>query len=467
MVRSRLVLVFVVLLVACAPRVESPLPPLEDLNVLLICIDTLGAGHVGALAPEDEPGLDTTPNLDALARGGVLFTRAQAPAPWTQPSVGSLFTGLTPSHHGAIHLMDSLSDEHTTLAEWMKARGKRTGGVISHFLIDRELGYAQGFDRYDETPIAGHRGVSSREVTDRAIAQLEAMAGDSFFLFVHYFDPHNVYVHHQDFSRSDWYDGPARHWDPRINELRRRRHDMSPDDVRYFRDVYREEVAFTDHHVGRLLDAVERAGLHDDTLVIVVADHGESFMEQGWIGHTRYLYDTFVHVPMIMSLPSHLPPDTVRAPVSLVDVPVTLLDLGGEDVGSGFDGDSLVPLLAGAPESEWQRRPLFAEVSFLVDGDERDPQVIEKEAFLTAVTREDWKLIHDLAAGSWELYDRSDDPYERDDLYDPEHRMVRELRPLLQEWEEGKTATWGREFVDLDALSPEQLERLRSLGYVD
>jgi arylsulfatase A-like enzyme len=467
MSRSRFLLVFVLLLTACAPRVESPLPPLEDLNVLLICIDTLGARHVGALAGEDEAGLDTTPNLDALAREGVLFTRAQAPSPWTQPSVGSLFTGLTPSRHGAIHLMDQLPEEHRTLAEAMKDHGKRTGGVISHFLIDRELGYAQGFDRYDETPIAGHRGVSSEQVTDRAIAQLRAMADDPFFLFVHYFDPHNVYVHHREFSRSDWYDGPARHWDPRINELRRRRHDMSPDDVRYFRDVYREEIAFTDHHVGRLLDAVDHAGLRDDTLVIVVADHGESFMEQGWIGHTRYLYDTFVHVPMIMSLPGHLPPDTVRAPVSLVDVPVTLWDMAGEDVDSGYDGDSLLPLLAGEPEAEWERRPLFAEVSFLVDAEERDPQVIEKEAFLTAVTRGDWKLIHDLAAGAWELYDRSDDPLERDDLYAPDHPVVRELRPRLQEWEEGKTETWGREFVGLDEMSPEQLERLRSLGYVD
>lgn len=467
MLRSRFSLVFAVLLTACAPRVESPLPPLEDVNVLLICIDTLGARHVGALAAEDEAGLDTTPNLDALAREGVLFERAQAPSSWTQPSVGSLFTGLTPSHHGAIHPMSRLADDHRTLAETMKDMGKRTGGVISHFLIHRELGYGQGFDRYDVSPIAGPQGVTSERVSDRAIAQLEAMADDPFFLFVHYFDPHSVYVHHREFSRSDWYDGPARHWDPHINKLRARRFDMTPDDVRYFRDVYREEVAFTDHHVGRLLDALDRTGVRDDTLVIVVADHGESFMEQGWIGHTRYLYDTFVHVPMIMSLPLHLPPDTIRAPVSLVDVPVTLWDMAGEDVDSEYDGDSLLPLLAGEPEAEWERRPIFAEVAFLVDAEERNPRMIEKEAFLTAVTRDDWKLIHDLAAGTWELYDRSDDPLEREDVYAPDHPVVRDLRPRLQEWEEGKTETWGRDFVGLDEMSPEQRERLRSLGYVD
>lgn len=462
----RACVLLVVALLGCAPAPESPLPPLDELNVLVIVIDTLGARHVGALASPDEPGLDTSPNLDALAAGGVLFTRAQSTSPWTQPSVGSLFTGHTPSRHGAIHLMDVLDEDNRTLAEMMQARGKKTAGVISHSLIDRDLGYAQGFERYDASPIAGHRGISSKDVSDRAIAELRRLKDENFFLFVHYFDPHNVYRHHEEFSRTDWYDGPAREWDPRIRELRARRFDMSDEDLRYFRDAYREEVAYTDHHVGRLLHMLDNLGLEENTLVILTADHGEAFMEHGWIGHTRYLYDTFVHVPFIVSLPGTLTPARVDAPVSIVDVVPTLLAAAGERDLDDFDGASILPLLAGTPSERWGERPVFAEVSFLAGANEADPLILEKEAFLTSVTRGAFKLVHDVEGGGWELYDRDADPLEQDDLYADEHPVVRDLRPLLMEWEEGKTDTWGREFVNLEDLDPEQIERLRSLGYI-
>jgi len=461
-----LVLAVVVALVGCAPAPKSPLPPLDELNVLVIVIDTLGARHLGSLAPLDEPDLDTSPVLDALAAGGVNFTRAQSTAPWTQPSVGSLFTGLTPSRHGAIHLLDSFADENETLAEMMRVRGKSTAGVISHHLINRELGYAQGFDRYDETPIAGHRGISSKKVTDSAIHELRRMKDENFFLFVHYFDPHNVYRHHEDFSRTDWYEGPARQWDPRIRELRARRDAMTEEDVRYFRDTYREEIAWTDHQVGRLLNMLDNLGLEENTLVIVTSDHGEAFMEHGWIGHTRYLYDPFVHVPFIVSLPGTLTPATVDAPVSLVDVVPTLLAAAGERDLGDYDGASLLPLLAGEVADSWNERPVFAEVAFLAGTNEQDPLILEKEAFLASVTQGDFKLVHDVEADTWELYDRDADPGETENLYDDAHPVVVELRPQLVAWEEGKVETWGREFVRIEEMSPEQVERLRSLGYI-
>ncbi|MEN8008104.1 MAG: sulfatase [Candidatus Krumholzibacteriota bacterium] len=434
---------------------------LEDVNVLLIVVDTMGAGHVGAWSE----GLDTSPNMDALAREGVKFNRAYSPAPWTQPAVASLFTGQTPSRNKVLHLMDTLPDSSFTLARALGERGFRTSGVISHFLINTKQGFGQGFERFNDNAVGGHRAVTSQEVTRNAIMEMRRLKDERFFLFVHYFDPHSEYMHHEEFDQTSGYQGQVHEWSRDIVSLRYNRHKMVDADVDFLRGLYREEISYTDKFIGKLLAQLETLGLKENTLVILTADHGEEFMEHDWIGHTHFLYDTLLHVPMVFSLPGRLQPRVVDEPVSLNDIMPTLMDLSRTPPqDASWDGRSLKELLDGA-SGKW-KRPLFSEVSFLAPDDEKDTPAAEKEAFLAAVSLENWKLIHDLDEDRWMLFDRDADPLEKRDLFNPDHGKVQQMQPLLLEWEKGKVETWGREFKDLQPMSEEERKRLRSLGYV-
>jgi len=446
-------------LAGCGGAPDTGLPPLRDLNVLVIVIDTLGSGHVGAVSD----GLDTTPHLDALARGGVLFDNAYSVSPWTQPTLASVMTGLTPSNHGTLHLYDALSPEPPTLATEFQAAGHRTAGVVSHFLIGKKLGYDRGFQTYDESAVSDHhRAISSPQVLKAASGQLELLKDERFFLFVHFFDPHSHYLHHPDFDRTSGYTGPVRDWDHKITELRKRLDDLEPADTAYLRDLYREEIAFTDHHVGLLLQKLEDLGLRENTLVILTADHGEEFMEHQWIGHTRFLYDTLVKVPLIVSLPGRLAPAVNSSPVSLLDIMPTLLALDGRK----FDGDgrSLLPLLgggAGDPE-----RPLFMEVAFppspVADGGTPG----DTGTYKSGLVQGRWKLIHDLVTDRLALFDLQADPGETRDLFRPTHPAVRDLGPRLAAWEAGKVETWGLGEDRANIVDEEEKKRLRSLGYI-
>ena len=403
--------------------------------------------------------------LDALAAGGVQFTKAYSPAPWTQPAVASLITGLTPSRHGVVHILDTLPDSSFTLARALKKRGFNTSGVISHFLINSFHGFAQGFQRYNQNAVSGHTELTSQAVTRNAILELRRIKDKRFFLFVHYFDPHSEYMHHRPYDRTSGYEGRVRQMSRNILDLRAKRHLMDSEDVDFLRGLYREEIEYTDQYIGKLLAELENMGLKENTLVILTADHGEEFMEHDWIGHTRYLYDTLLHVPLVFSLPGKIKPRVVDEPVALTDIMPTLMDLSrNPPQDASWDGRSLVGLLSGA-KGKWDR-PLFSEVSFLAPVEDQGTHKAEKEAFLSAACLGDWKLIHDLDKDQWMLFDRGADPLELRDLFSPDHQQVQLLQPLLLEWEIGKVETWGREFEDLQQMSEEDRERLRSFGYV-
>jgi choline-sulfatase len=435
-------------------------PALEDLNVLLIVIDTLGAEHVGCLSP----GLRHTPSIDALAAEGVLFRRAYSPAPWTQPAVASLLTGLLPSRHGVHRLLDVLPPERETLAELLAARGFHTAGVISHFLIGASYGYDQGFAEYDASPVGGPRAITSAKVTAQAIAALDRLRDQRFFLFVHYFDPHGLYNHHPEFDLTRGYRGRL-HPAMEIETLREMRHQLAPEDVAYLVGLHREEIAYTDHHVGRLLAHLDELGLAGGTLVVLAADHGEEFMRHGWIGHTVTLYDELLHVPLIVRLPGVLVPREVAAPVSLLDVVPTLLATSRTPAAElSSDGEPLWGLLTGGEDGDPDRE-LVAEVSFVAPSSWPGADT-RRSAFKTAWMTGSWKLIHDLESGRWLLFDRAADPEELRDLSRRTPPALAPMRERLSAWEEHRAAGWRPAADDMRDTDPETVRRLRSLGYV-
>lgn len=500
---------------ACQPGEDSGWEPfLKDTNILLIVVDTLGAPYVGALAAELATGdpaaaaASPTPHLDQLANDGVLFRRAYSTASWTQPALASLLTGKMPSDHGLTRLFDVLDEKERSLPEHLKAKGYATAAVVGHDLLAERYGFGQGFDWFDESSAIGHSGVTSERITDLALNWLgKRKRRKPFFLMAHYFDPHFVYQHHPDQDRTSWYRG---HLTPGMGiwNLRNQRDSLEPADLDYLRGLYQEEIAHTDRHIGRLLDNLEAADPNRPTLVIVTADHGEEFMEHGWIGHTQSLYDELLHVPLILHLPTVLKAAEVEFPVSLVDIVPTVLaglDSGTKSrtpesrtpesqkpesqkplekpIGKSLwplltadkPGDPRVPAADGSPgesrvsveqtqlevEESFRHRKLLAEVSFEVGPDKPDHQR-QKVAFATALFSGELKMIHDLKEETWQLFDRSTDPGELAPL-PSSHPQFRDLQGDLLRWERSRG---GESPQGQRTPSSEELDRLRSLGYL-
>jgi arylsulfatase A-like enzyme len=228
--------------------------------------------------------------------------------------------------------------------------------------------------------------------------------------------------------------------------------DLNDEEVSFLRDLYDEEIRHTDAGIGRLLGSLRHRGLDDETLVVVVGDHGEEFVEHGGLGHTRTLYDEVLRVPLIIRGPASLRgPRSVDGPVSLVALMPTLLDLMDVDASAlRFQAPSFAPLLSGSAPGEPE--VLFCEVDF----DSWD-------AHQKGIVVGDSKLIRDDRSGSIELYDLAADPGERSDLAPAVPELVARLVTILDQ--QARLAREGAGAAQQRAISDEELEQLRALGY--
>ena len=295
-------------------------------------MDTTRVDHIGAFAYDEIE----TPNLDALAAEGVLFELAVSPVPITLASHSTMFTGLSPNHHGVRENGTfKLGKDKQTLAEVLKEEGYATGAFVGTFTLDSRFGLAQGFDVYDDDLAAGNKGRRrswstwqghmrpygdrpANTVVEPAIAWLEEQNEGPFFLWVHLFDPHQPYEPPQPFL--DRYPGRP----------------------------YDGEIAFADSEIGRLFARLRSLGLAERTLVVFAADHGESLGEHGYTGHGMRLYEPAVRVPLIASFPGRLRQGRrVKELVRLVDLMPTVLSLLQIDVDRPFDGVDLTDRIEG------------------------------------------------------------------------------------------------------------------------
>jgi arylsulfatase A-like enzyme len=431
----------------------EPRPP----NFLLILVDTLRTDHLSAYGYERE----TTPTLSRLAERGVRFDRAYAAAPWTKPSVASMFTGQYPHRHGVNFVLDPLPPEAVTVAERLSEAGYITAGAVSHIFVAGKNGLDQGFDHYDSAEAGGHSHVSTTGVTRRAVKLLQGFGSEPFFLFVHYFDPHYEYKRHPEFGFAPESSGRLRGGED-IHELRAMGSDITPEEVRFLLDVYDEEIRFTDGGIGVLLASLEASGLADDTVVIFAADHGEEFFERGWLGHTRTVHEEVIRVPLVI----HVPGDAVggravETPISLASLAPTILDYAGVAAPEGeFQAPSLRPLLAGDDVGE--AASVRSEVRYVVLN-RSNPQS-EKSAFKYALIRDRYKLIKDFETKRFELYDLSEDPGERRNLAAERPELLREMVVELGRTQHrGASAT----VAPSSELDPRDAKMLRDLGYID
>lgn len=426
--RSRLMgQVFVVALVALAVgyaawmRLRARRP-----NVLLVTVDTLRADHLGCYGRSEA----STPALDALARRGVRFENAHAAVPITGPSHATILTGLYPPVHGVRDNVNFVLDSrHRTLASRLKKEGYRTAAFVAAYPLAAAFGFAQGFDHFSEglheNPVLGQGAERpGNEVADAVLTWLAEPKAAShpapFFAWMHLYDPHAPYAPPKDYAERF----PLRSYDG--------------------------EVAFADAQIGRVLDALTASGRDRDTVVVVVADHGEGLGEHDEATHAMLVYESTLHVPLLMAGPGIPEGQVVKESVGTIDLLPTLLARLGLPASPELLGRDLGRAMRGEPLGE---EPLYAESLF--------GRLNCRWSTLRALTRGGWKLID---GAEPELYDLAADPRELRNQATTERARLVELRNALQAVLR-RLAPQGDTARSV-ALSPEQEEKLRSLGYV-
>lgn len=448
---------------ACRQRADSEAP---RLNVIIVLVDAMRADRLGPYGFSQRP---TTPAVDRFAAESVVFRHAVSQCGWTVPSVASLFTGVYPQTHGVLRFidpevhqvgleegsgilkMDAMSMDHDTIAERFSQAGYATAAILKSIVVNAGRGFDQGFDRFE---ILGdpprERLESGGHLTDAAISWLEGRAEDRpFFLYLHYMDPHTAYIAPEPYysEYSGAYDSSldGRH-NPVVAFNEEGADPPSPDDVAKLLALYDAEIEYWDSQFRRLIEYLETSGLDEDTIVVLTADHGEAFWEHELFEH-RGVFQENILVPMIFRIPG-MAPRVVEPWVQVIDIGPTVVDLVGIDAGLNWVGRSHAgsirsnqPVSGGAVSSEW--------------AGER-----------TLIAPDGLKVL--LGHGAPRLYDLGADPGEIENLAEirPKdlRRLKRMLRARIDEAKELRARFTPAEQIE---LSPEQIEALIALGYLE
>lgn len=350
---------------AAEPAAEAAfVQPATGPNVLLISIDTLRPDHLGAYGYERE----TSPRIDALGAEGAVFESHISSSSWTLPAHAAIFTSLPDSLHGTFDTDRRLDEAFVTLAERFRDGGYTTAGFFAGPYLHPAFGLAQGFERYvnctsyaavlDDEAVQewamdaevmrrSHRDITNPTVTDAVLEWLPD--GDRpFFAFVHLWDTHFDFVppapydtqFDPDYTGS--VSGVDFLFDPAIDA------GMPPRDLQHLIALYDGEIAWTDWHVGAIVDALEQRGMLDNTVIAITSDHGTEFFEHGNKGHRTTLFDELIRVPLVLRYPPSIPAGTrVTLQSRSVDIGPTLLQLAGLPAAEGVLGSSLMPLALG------------------------------------------------------------------------------------------------------------------------
>jgi len=399
-------------------------------------------------------GAELAPNVQALAAQGTTFLQAWSPSAWTGQSVPALLTGLTPDSLGITGWETRLPPGATTFPEVLRDAGYRTVLFSQHRYYEPHTTIEDGFDVFEI--IGGDPRLKRNSVPSAALLVDQDRPT---FALIHLLPPHTPYRAPPPFagSRSGWYEGDR---EPTLDVLRsvygdRDFPEEERDEVRRLAIArYEENVLYADDLVGRVMQELQQAGRFEDALIIVLSDHGEAFGEHGRFLHTWHLYEEFIHVPLVVKWPRGWNEfrSAVEAPVSLIDVPPTLLEaIGIDDERARYQGRSLLPAVLSAEAPD---RLLFAHTS-------------GGQAPKYAVRWGDLKLVFNLLSDSSRLYDLSSDPLERVDL---SARMPLQYRALTQAMNIARARNTQ---VLLSAggagsgvMDEEMIRSLRALGYL-
>ena len=371
----------------------------EEYHILLVVIDALRADHLGLYGY----GRDVSPKIDTWAERAVVFEHAYTTAPNTPQAIPALLTGRYPSQIDweNYHNFPKIDDRTQTMYERLKNDlGYQVNGIFSYWYFDRR-NLERGADLWDTSAFRenGHAeaNATSHLITDKAIARLPDWENEAknrgVFIYLHYFDPHFLYIKHP---------GVKRYGDSQM-------------------DLYDHEIRFSDREVGRFLDAFERTDMAKKTIVVLTADHGEEFEEHGGRYHGSAIYEESVHVPLLVKMPG-VTPRHVHTSVSLVDVAPTLFSLVGLPPDPRHQGRSLAAAIVGGKEPP--AVPIFCE------------KIFSPSFSYTLQSYQDWpwKLIYRADENLFELYNLRVDPGEKRNLTSRLPQKARELSAAFSTW---------------------------------
>jgi arylsulfatase A-like enzyme len=477
-----------------APVIRNRRPPptparagARPRGVILIQADTLRRDHLDAYGYSRE----TAPTLRRLASEGIRFDNYTVQATWTKVSTPSLMTSLYPTSHGVTDFYHHLPASAHTLAESYRDAGYATVSFASVLFTGQFSNLHQGFEELHEDGSISTPGSSktAREYVDRLRGWLERHRDQPFFAFLHVFDPHDPYEPYRPYD-SMWADASKK--DEHVRHLQEVRKfikeplrqlfgmpsrdelveaKLDPDAyVSHDRDWYDGSIRAMDVEVGRLVETLRNLGLEENTLIVFLSDHGEEFLEHGRMFHGQSVYGELTQVPLFLRWPAGLPKGrVVDEVVQSLDVMPTLLELSGLPAPEGIQGQSLTPLMREAGDGRnWKPRPAITEKAIT---DQQAPGPPPHDTEIYAINDGQWKLVHNRArprgGPEFELYDFVKDPLNKTDVAAEHPEVVARLAKALEGWRQMAAA--ARLESDTEAtktLSPEQLQRLRSLGYV-
>jgi arylsulfatase A-like enzyme len=409
----------------------------DDVNLVLILVDTMRADRLGAYGYER----DTSPGIDYLASSGVRFAQNRAQSSWTKSSMASLWTSLYPTRVGVRRVTDAVADEARMPAEILKDHGFITAGIWRNGWIAPNFNFHQGFDLYQNPYVrqapkslrrearAGRIDGTDIDLVYSALEFMRVNKDQRFFLYLHLMDLHQY---------------------------------VTVDELAVFgttySDFYDNSILWTDKQIQAIYGGLEQLGLREKTVVVLASDHGEAFGEHGAEGHARDLYAEVTTTPFILSLPFRLEPGiVVETPSQNVDLWPTLLDLLGLSPIEPSDGRSRVPEIVGdvVPDSNHDLDVAFLDRTWGRMNMDADPILAMREGNLRIVYRAN-------DPGQSLLFDLEQDPGERKNLLADHPDAERLKEEAKQEYE--RAVAWKEvPSVEVDDMS---LKQLRALGYV-
>ena len=401
----------------------------EHRSLVLVTLDTTRADRIGAFGGTTVP----TPNLDRLAREGTIALDATSQVPLTLPSHASILTGRYPASHGVHHNgIYRLRGDEETIAEHLSASGFDTAGFVASYVLNRGFGTEQGFEVYDDVEVnryaLGRDQVfeaqrTADEVNARVFPWLDAHRGKRFFLWVHYYDPHEPYDPPEKPGRTLQGGG------------------------------YDREISYVDACLGDLVEKLRETGELDRALLVIAGDHGEGLGEHGENTHGLFLYEGTLHVPLLLRAPGLIPAGrSIGGAVELVDLAPTVADYLGLPAFTRAQGKSLRPRIEGTNDG----RSAKAHAETMM------PRLEFGWAELRMLRDGRFKYID---APRPELYDVRADPAEERDLARVEGARAAHLAGELDAWLAATTEA-PADRASRRALDPDEESRLRSLGYL-
>ncbi len=449
-------------------------PSGERDNVVLITLDTQRFDYIGCYGNETI----LTPNIDRLAREGVLFSYCISQAPLTLPSHTSILTSTYPIYHGVRNNHNYRAGSSlVTLAEVLNEHGYRTGAFISSFVLENRFGLDQGFEVYNHSfnnlyvlnyrffqntalpDILHWLGFAEKipiqrrgdKTTREAIKWIRDVKNEPFFLWLHYFDPHSDYDPPHPYDELYLHEIAADNGDDMVPLLGGRKQ-FPKKELEKHKALYKGEVTFTDFQIGIFMEALEDLNIRKNTLVVITADHGEAFGEHGDIGHGKTLYNTLIHIPLIFNRLGRLPEgEVIDGLCQSVDIMPTILDyldiegpadMQGTSLLFSMDGETKLPVRAGFSETMGS---------------------LQQERWLIGFVKDNWKYTVTPEDSVEELFNLMRDPGEVNNLIVEERDRAKRMREELTEMVGNQSAQDKEERIELDSGAR---EALRALGYI-